>query len=524
MGLLIITCLGGLVAGVLFACGIPGSHLLWYLVPLFAGATITLLWRPYAWLINRYKLISGLAGFSLFFLAGSIAVMTTSYHPGEDLNSQAVIRAKIVSYREVTENMGQLVVRVRQQKSGVLRENRTGRMVLLVRPDPLVSWRSGDLWEFGPMTISPVSSKPSKSGFIPQRYWLSRGVRYEARLPSGHARLLKACRVPALRSYFAGWQEILSLRIDRLSLSGESRALVKAMILGDRSEIDSSTIDDFSRAGIIHVLSVSGLHVGIIYFIISWVLKRLVFFRAGLRSVICLVVVWIYAGVTGFSPSALRSAGMITLFELARMGRRGTPALEVLASTAVIHILMDPFTVFSAGAQLSYLAVAGIFIWNPVFNPILANQNRIVRYFAGSIAISLSAQSLIIPVLLFWFGWFPLYFLIGNLVLLPLMILAFYLGLLVTAVEVAGISIPPLGAAIDLLTGLAMDGASWLGALPGNLFQPKGLIWPDLVLYYLLLLIIRSYLDRPDQRKVKRMLAGTCILLVVRYGGLLLAA
>lgn len=215
---------------------------------------------------------------------------------------------------------------------------------------------------------------------------------------------------------------------------------------------------------------------------------------------------------------------MITLFELARMGRRGTPALEVLASTAVIHILMDPFTVFSAGAQLSYLAVAGIFIWNPVFNPILANQNRIVRYFAGSIAISLSAQSLIIPVLLFWFGWFPLYFLIGNLVLLPLMILAFYLGLLVTAVEVAGISIPPLGAAIDLLTGLAMDGASWLGALPGNLFQPKGLIWPDLVLYYLLLLIIRSYLDRPDQRKVKRMLAGTCILLVVRYGGLLLAA
>ena len=211
---------------------------------------------------------------------------------------------------------------------------------------------------------------------------------------------------------------------------------------------------------------------------------------------------------------------MITFFEFARLGKRGTPGLEVLTSTAIIHCLIDPYTVYSAGAQLSYLAVAGIFIWNPVFNPALAKLSRVTRYFAGSITISISAQSLITPVLLFWFGWFPLYFLIGNLVLLPLMVIGFYLGLAITVLNLAGLTIPLLCKGMDVLIGGVMSGAGWLGNLPGNLVQPEGLIWPDLVLYYLIFFSVRSYCDKPDQRKVKRMLAGTALILLVRYAGM----
>jgi competence protein ComEC len=299
-----------------------------------------------------------------------------------------------------------------------------------------------------------------------------------------------------------------------------SRALIKAMIIGDRSDVESTTVTDFSRAGIIHVLSVSGLHVGIIYFIISWLLKKSGFPGGRIRSVISLLVVWIYAGVTGFSPSALRSAGMISLFEFARIGRRGTPGLEVLTSTAIIHCLIDPYTVFSAGAQLSYLAVAGIFIWNPVFSPIIRKMSRIGRYFANSISISIAAQCLIIPVLLFWFGWFPLYFLVGNLVLLPLLVFGFYLGMGITVLDIFGLTIPFVCRVMDALISFVTRGAGWLGNLPGNLVKPVGMIWCDLVLYYLVLFCIRAYCEKPDPRIVKGLVAGTGMILIVRYAGI----
>ncbi|MFA5815071.1 MAG: ComEC/Rec2 family competence protein [Bacteroidales bacterium] len=520
MGFEILICLAGLITGILSSCGIPDGHLLNYLIPLLIAVSVSLLWKPNWFGVGRYQVFSMLAGFCCFFLAGWILVSINRFLPGESRSGQSEITAKVVSYREVTEKMGQLVIRVKQEHNGAVWEKRTGRMVLLLRPDRSVIYHPGDIWQFGPITISAVSSKPTKNGFVPKRYWLSRGVSYEARLLPGHGKLVRPSRVPSLLDFFGRWQQTLSDRIDRIALSEPSRSLVKAMILGDRRDVADSTIADFSRAGIIHVLSVSGLHVGIIYFIISWLLRRVGFLGAKFRSILSLCVVWLYAGVTGFSPSALRSAGMITLFEFARIGRRGTPGLQVLTSTAVIHCLIDPYTVFSAGAQLSYLAVAGIFIWNPVFNPVLVKYNRLARYFAGTIAISLAAQSLIIPVLLFWFGWVPLYFLIGNVILLPLMVFGFYLGLVITVLDVAGLSIPLLCKGMDALIGIVMNGAGWLGNLPGNLVKPDGLIWPDLVLYYLIFFSIRSYCDKPDPRKMKRMLAGTGFILLVRYAGI----
>jgi len=517
MGSEIFICLAGMIAGILFACEVPAERFLIYLIPVALAVFSNFLWNFKSFYLRRRDRVSMFFGFCSFFLVGWVSISTNSFHPGASASGPVEIRANVVSYREVTEKMGQVVVNVRQQGSDTVWERRSGRMVLLVKPNPTVIYKPGDQWLFGPISILPVSSKPSKNGFIPSRYWISRGVRFEARLPAGKETLISASRMPHLKGYFERWQQRLSDRITRLPLSDPSRSLIKAMILGDRQEVEDDTINNFSKAGIIHVLSVSGLHVGIVYFILGWLLKRLVFLGPSVRSIIALSGVWLYAGLTGFSPSALRSAGMITLFEFARIGRRGTPGLEVLAATALIHCMINPYTVFSAGAQLSYLAVAGIFLWNPLFKPVLQKMNRISRYFAGAIAISLSAQSLIIPILLFWFGWFPLYFLIGNLFLLPIMVIGFYLGLVILAVDLTGLTIPLLYKTMDFLVLFVSQGAAWLGNLPGNLFKPDGLLWPDLVLYYLILLTVRSYCFRPNPDKIKRILAGTGLIFMMRY-------
>jgi competence protein ComEC len=518
----LLICLSGLIFGILFSCGIPDGHLLKYLLPLATAVVASLLWKSSRVIFDRLKVFTIILGFCSFFLAGWISIAVNRYQPGENINGKTKIIGRVVSYREVTDKMGQLVVSVRKQQKGSGWENRTGKIVLLLRPDRSMHYRPGDLWEFGSLAISAVSSKPSKNGFVPSRYWISRGVQYEARLVARESRLLRLARLPSVTGFFSDWQQTLSDRIDRIDLSEPSRALVKAMVLGDRSDVSAATMTDFSRAGIIHVISVSGLHVGIIYFIIAWLLKGAGFLGPRFRSVIALLVVWIYTGISGFSPSALRSAGMITLFEVSRIGRRGTPGLEVLAGTAIIHCLIDPYTIFSAGAQLSYLAVAGIFFWNPVFNPILVKMGRVGRYFGGTIAISLAAQSLITPLLLFWFGWVPLYFLIGNIALMPLLVFAFYLGLGITVLDFTGLSINLFNKVMDVLISLVMSGAAWLGNLPGNLVKPENLVWTDLVLYYFLLFLIRFYLDKPHPDIVRRMLAGTGLLFFLRYSGMLI--
>jgi len=518
MGSEILICLTALVAGILFACKVPGDHLLGYLVPLILAAIASVLWRFKPFSFRPRQLAFLLIGFPSLFFAGWILVSTNYFHPGKSTTGQSEIIAKVVSYRQVSEKSAQLVVRVRQERVNGIWEKRTGKIVFMIKPGTNTNiYVVGDTWRFGPVTIKAVSPFPAKNGFIPSRYWLSRGVRYEAWLSAGKGSLLVKNRLPSLKGYFLSWQQSLAERINRMPLSEPSRSLLKAMVLGDRTDVADTTINDFSRAGIIHVLSVSGLHVGIIYFLVSWLVRRIRFVGSLFQSTLVLLVVWLYAGVTGFSPSALRSAGMISLFEFARVGRRGTPGLQVLGSAAIIHCLVDPYTIFGAGAQLSYLAVAGIFLWNPVFNPILTRMGRIPRYFAGTIAISLSAQCLIIPVLLFWFGWFPLYFLLGNLFLLPLMILGFYLGLLITLFDFAGLYIPLTGKGMDFLIDVAMKGAGLLGNLPGNLFEPEGLVWSDLVLYFFVLLMGRSYWDNPDPNKIKRLLVGTGLIFLARY-------
>lgn len=519
MGSQILICLAGLVTGILVSCGFPEGRLLYWIIPPAAGIASCLLWNPGGLVSGRLPVLSVLLGFSCFFAAGWISVDLTKFEPQTDSRGTVTLVGRVVSYRQVTDKLGQLVVGVTHEYRDTIPVSRHGKLLLTVRPDPTMVFRTGETWEFRNLKVSPVTSIPSKNGFVPSRYWLSRGVRHEARLAGSDARLLKPVTGVNPAEFFTRWQEKLANRIDRIPLSEGSRALVKAMVLGDRSDVSATVMTDFSRAGIIHVLSVSGLHVGIIYFIIAWLLKRIGFLGMRFRSMAALGVVWLYAGVTGFSPSALRSAGMITLFELSRIGRRGTPGLEVLAGTAVIHCLIDPYTVFSAGAQLSYLAVAGIFFWNPLFNPVVVKMNRVGRYFAGTVFISLAAQSLITPLLLFWFGWIPLYFLIGNIFLLPLMVLGFYLGLAIMAMDIAGITIGLLNKGMDLLIGLSMNGAGWLGNLPGNLIQPQGLVWTDVVLYYFLFLSFRFYLQEPHPENVKRMLAGTGILLLVRYAG-----
>lgn len=463
------------------------------------------------WLTGRSMVV-----FLCFGLAGFLSIATNRFRLPAASTERLYVVGKVVESRRISEKMEQVIIRPQRISTDSVWQPSHGKLVMVTRPDPKVLFSRGSIWQFGPVRITPVSSKPAPGGFVASRYWRSRGVEFECWLYPGQSQPISKTENKDVKTILAAWQSRLVERIDRINLSDETSGLLKAMLFGDRKDIDDSLTNTFNRAGIIHVLSVSGLHVGIIYWIIGFVLKLLNIFPRQARTVVCLVMVWMYTGISGLSPSACRAAGMVTLFGVAGLTGRSGTGLDTLGAAALLHILVDPFVIFSAGAQLSYLAVAGIFLWMPLIKARIRG-NILKQKFLEAAGVSFSAQSLILPVLLFWFGWFPLYFLAGNLALVPLLVLGFYAGLLLVAIDATGIPVDLLAQGMDFLVAAVIRAAEVLGNLPGNYVKAEGLGLPDMLIYYILIGSVWHYLKSPKPAILKRSLAGTAVLMMITF-------
>jgi competence protein ComEC len=505
-------CLVGFIAGILAGTGIVPSG---YVIPVLPALVI---WQfAKSCKAGRIDLLAGrllriVIPFVLMAAAGWITVRFRQYRPPPGDARPVYIEARIARYRKINERVGQAVAMVRWEWDSLDWSRKGGRLVLLAKPDDFRLNR-GEIWRFGPVRPGVISMEPRPNGFNPGRFWLSSGVRYEAWIRPGQAVLVKDVDNEPVLSILERWQDYLCDRIAGMNIRDDTQGLLEAILLGERQGLDKEINNQFSRAGIIHVISVSGLHVAIIYLVIRKLFALVGLGRRSfLTSGIGLLLVWIYVGLTGFSAPAIRSGSMITIFEMAGLMRRANGGIQVLAAAALIHLIFDPFAIYSAGAQLSYLAVAGIFLWMPVLSkpgkqrPKREQRQRkihritrlILDKIRGSVGVSLSAQSLIIPPLLFWFGGFPLYFLIGNLFLMPVMVFIFYSGIAVLLLDLAGFQSGFIFKVMDFAVRVGVDGARVVAGLPGNYFEPSGLTFADMILYYAVLFSMKQYLARPD--------------------------
>ena len=241
----------------------------------------------------------------------------------------------------------------------------------------------------------------------------------------------------------------------------ETNALLLALLTGRKEGMDKETLSAFRAAGASHILALSGLHLGIIYMIVSKLLSILGNSRmaASLRS--CLIVAFsaYYVLMTGTSPSIVRAFLFITLSEIASHcpGRRKTP-LSVWCTALLIQLVFRPGAISSTGFRLSYLAMLGIFTlfpclkaWYPAAGNRLGKRDPVRRIWE-SVALSISCQAFTAPLVWFTFHTFPKYFLITNLTALPLTEGLMVFGIASTVLAAAGISIPALTDLTDMLS------------------------------------------------------------------------
>lgn len=200
------------------------------------------------------------------------------------------------------------------------------------------------------------------------------------------------------------------------------RAIASALILGVTDGLDHELMGAYAATGSLHVLSVSGLHVGILYLIIMILLKPLLKWKNGKWVVagLSLGILWLYACVTGLSPSVLRAVAMFSFMVVARPLDQRTNIYNVLGASAFLLLLFDPFLLLSVGFQLSFLAVIGIVYLQPLLYNLFEPENRFLDEIWKITTVSVAAQVATFSLGLLYFHQFPNYFLLSNLYVLPL--------------------------------------------------------------------------------------------------------
>lgn len=201
----------------------------------------------------------------------------------------------------------------------------------------------------------------------------------------------------------------------------EERSVVSALTLGYRAEIGQDTLDYFASTGAMHVLSVSGLHVALIYVILGFLLSFIKRGKAGsfIFSVVMISFLWIYAFITGFSPAVQRATVMFTFVIIGNSIRRPVNIYNSLTASALFLMLLNPNVIFDIGFQLSYLAIYGIVLIQPTLYNLVELTNPILKWSWSLFTVSVAAQITTFPLSIFYFNQFPNLFWLSSFVVIP---------------------------------------------------------------------------------------------------------
>ncbi|WP_439132011.1 ComEC/Rec2 family competence protein [Polaribacter sp.] len=334
---------------------------------------------------------------------------------------------------------------------------------------------------------------------------------------------------------FLNYNDFKTLGIQRFSLQGASAkfrnkvqeslkkyhfgkdefAVINALLLGQRQEISKELSSNYAKAGAIHILAVSGLHVGIILWILTWLLQPLERLPKGkiIKTVCIVLLLWMFAFIAGLSASVTRAVTMFTFLAIGLSFQRKNIVLFSLISSMFFLLLFKPMFLFDVGFQLSYLAVFGIIFIQPKlfkqYTPIFWLDKKIWEITSVSVA----AQIGVLPLSLFYFHQFPGLFMVSNLVIIPFLSAILVGGILIILFALIGI-LPQFVASIyGEIIALLNTFVYWVSHQEKFLFQEISLsIVMVLAVYFSIIMIYRFLIDTSP----KKMIHLLCCVIIIQ--------
>lgn len=303
---------------------------------------------------------------------------------------------------------------------------------------------------------------------------------------------------PPVQQYAAEVRRNIIAKVHASDLKDENKGLALALMIGVKDDLDPDVNRSFAAAGAVHVLCVSGLHVGIIYMMVGLLLGPVRKIRRYGNILVFLMgslAIWSYALVTGLPPSVNRASLMFTFILASGLSHRHRVPMNSVLASAFILLVNDPAVLFHAGFQLSYLAVTGIITLLPTLSKLWNPQNRWLVKLRDLMGVSVAAQLFTFPVAVALFNIFPNYFLLTNILVIPITGVVMYTGVAFLLINIELLS-PVVAFAFDTLLTMMRYMVGFVDALPGSLSQnivlPKLQLWMCLVAVLALMLSLKG--------------------------------
>lgn len=396
-----------------------------YLMPLAIGFTsllfLFLLLNFYYTHFKVYKKrwLGGVIIHLLLLLAGWIAAINNN-----ELNNTSHF-SKLPAQR--------LLIRINnepQLKNGLIRftanviatvnQNKTaasiGTLMITIKDSSALQLAYGDELLI-PGKYSPIDPPFNPAEFNYKKYLAHQNIYYQEFLYPGQYRLIQSNTGNPLIANALALRRQMIQKLKQHLHDPNAIAVASTLILGYKADLSEDVLLAYSKTGTIHVLSVSGAHVAIIWALLAFMLRFLNRFRHGrlIKAIIIIPIIWYYAMLTGFSPAVCRAAVMISAVILGKTYNRYINNLNILAVSAFILLLYNPLLITDVGFQLSYLAVAGLVVLQPVVYAWFTFSNQWIDKLWALCSVSIAAQVITFPLSAFYFHQFPAYFLFSNL-------------------------------------------------------------------------------------------------------------
>jgi competence protein ComEC len=387
----------------------------------------------------KYRWLPGIFIFIFLFLFGfELTVLNTDkFKPlyfGNYLSNEEQLSITEVSEPIVEkENSYKAIIKVKKIKRNNKWIKVKGKTIVYFEKDSFASnIKYGDYLLLN-VHFQEVSPPQNPHEFNYKKYLSYKGIYEQAYLKSGSWQVLNHNNGNKIVSYALSLKDKLLKIFEKNNIKGDEFAVASAIILGKKDNLDPELLKKYSGSGAMHILCVSGLHVGIIYLVLNYFLFFLDKIRYGIiiKMILLILLIWFYALLTGLSPSVMRASTMFSFIIIGKSLNRNANIYNTLAVSAFLLLLINPFIITELGFQMSYLAVIGIVTLQQKIYNLWLTDNWLLDNVWAITTVSFTAQLFIFPLILLYFHQFPNYFFITNLIVIPVTSFVIYSGLLV---------------------------------------------------------------------------------------------
>lgn len=348
-----------------------------------------------------------------------------------------------------------------------------------------------------------INSPLNPHQFDYKNYMQGLGITDQIRLVSENY-ILRTNSATTIYGAAAALRNKIISKLKKADFGEKELGIIQALLLGQRNDITAETYDDYKNAGAVHILAVSGLHIGILLLLLQFLLRPLELLTYGkkIKLAVLVLLLWGFAFLAGLSASVVRAVTMFSFVAYALYLNRPSNTFNILAlSMFFILLVFDPKLLFQVGFQMSYAAVFAIVWIYPLLQKFWSPKNVLLKKIWQLLSVSTAAQLGVLPISLFYFHQFPGLFFVSNLLIVPALGLILGMGILTIALALMNILPAFLVSFYNSLIGLMNSIIGWVANQEAFIFKDISFDGLQLILAYALLISLVLFCSRMNFKR-----------------------